>query len=162
MRATQILATGGIFATLFFAAPQRALAQNPNPQGGEDPLARFLFPPELVMSHQQAIGLSEQQRNTIQQQLQQAQAKFTSLQWRMSANAEKLMNLLQASPVDEARALAQVDEVLNTERDVKKTQISLLIRIKNTLTPEQQAKLSEMRRQLGPQRGPGMPGNPPD
>ena len=162
MRTTQIVSTGGIVATLLFAASHHALAQNPNPQGGEDPLARFLFPPELVMSHQQAIGLSEQQRNTIQEQLQQAQAKFTALQWRMSANAEKLMNLLQATPVDETQALAQVDQVLNTERDVKKTQISLLIRIKNALTAEQQAKLSEMRRQMGPQRGPGMPGNPPE
>jgi len=53
--------------------------------------------------------------------------------------------LLQATSVDEAQVLDQVDQILNTERDLKKTQLSLMIRIKNTLTPEQQAKLSQMR-----------------
>jgi len=79
----------------------------------------------------------------------------------MSGDAEKMTHLLQATPVDEAQVLDQVDKILNTERDVKKTQITLLVRIKNTLTPEQQAKLNEMRRQGMAERGMGAPGMPP-
>jgi len=163
MRAKQIVATGGIALALLLAASRGAVAQNPGPGPGpgEDPLARFLFPPELVMSHQQAIGLSERQRSAIQQELQKAQGKFSDLQWRMSGDAEKMTHLLQATPVDEAQVLDQVDKILNTERDVKKTQITLLVRIKNTLTPEQQSKLNEMRRQGMAERGMGAPGMPP-
>jgi Spy/CpxP family protein refolding chaperone len=47
--------------------------------------------------------------------------------------------------VDEAGALAQVDKVLGMEREVKRAQISLLIEIKNLLTPAQQQKLFDLR-----------------
>jgi Spy/CpxP family protein refolding chaperone len=40
--------------------------------------------------------------------------------------------------------LAEVDRILALEKDIKKTQISLLVRIKNVLTPAQQAKLSDL------------------
>ena len=39
-------------------------AQQP-PQAPDDPLARVLFPPELVMQHQQDIGLRAEQRAAI-------------------------------------------------------------------------------------------------
>ena len=42
-------------------------------------------------------------------------------------------------------ALAQVDEVLGVEREVKRAHITLLIQIKNTLSAEQQAKLAAAR-----------------
>jgi Spy/CpxP family protein refolding chaperone len=41
--------------------------------------------------------------------------------------------------------MSQLDKVLNSEREIKRTQISLLIRIKNKLTPEQQAQLQKLR-----------------
>jgi len=47
--------------------------------------------------------------------------------------------------VDETAVLAQVDKVLALERQVKRTQILLLVRIKNLLTEPQQAKLAELR-----------------
>jgi Spy/CpxP family protein refolding chaperone len=47
--------------------------------------------------------------------------------------------------VDEAAVLAQVDKILALERDVKRTQLSLVVRIKNLLTEPQQAKLNELR-----------------
>src|SRR5215216_147650 len=109
MRRTKTIAAAII--ALLLAVSRSGIAQMPGP--GQDPLARFLFPPELVMSHQQAIGLSDRQRSAIQQELQRAQGKFTDLQWRMSADAEKLTRLLQAAPVDEAQVLEQVDRILN-------------------------------------------------
>jgi hypothetical protein len=41
--------------------------------------------------------------------------------------------------------MAQLDKVLNTEREVKRTQIALMVRIKNKLTPEQQSRLRQLR-----------------
>jgi len=64
----------------------------------------------------------------------------------MQGEAEKLVRLLNARPVGENAVLAQVDQVLNRERDIKKAQISLLVRIKNMLRDDQQNKLMELRR----------------
>jgi len=58
---------------------------------------------------------------------------------------EKLLSLVKQPRVDEQQALAQLDKVLAAEREIKKEQVTLLVRIKNKLTPEQQSKLSELR-----------------
>ena len=68
------------------------------------------------------------------------------MQWDMQSESEKLVQLLKARPVDENAVLAQVDQVLKREREIKKAQISLLVRIKNLLTDWQQNKLMELRR----------------
>ena len=116
------------------------------PPGG-DPLARYLFPPELVMANQQAINLTDRQRSSLQQVMKDAQTKFIDLQFRMSGEVENLQRLLQPSSVDEAKVLEQVDRVLAVERDMKHAQLSLMIRIKNLLTERQQAQLGALRRQ---------------
>jgi Spy/CpxP family protein refolding chaperone len=45
---------------------------------------------------------------------------------------------------DEQQVLAQLEKVLAAEREIKRPQVMLLVRIKNKLTPEQQGKLSEL------------------
>jgi Spy/CpxP family protein refolding chaperone len=64
----------------------------------------------------------------------------------MQAETGKLAHLLHGSRIDEAAALAQADKVLGMETAVKKAQLSLLIRIKNLLTAQQQQQLIELRR----------------
>ncbi len=49
--------------------PMLLAAQQP---AGHDPLAENLFPPELVMSHQKAIGLDEAQKTYIRGELLKA------------------------------------------------------------------------------------------
>jgi hypothetical protein len=117
----------------------------PRPPG--DPLARYLFPPELIMANQRAINLTDAQRNSLQQAMADAQGKFIGLQFKMSSEVEKLQSLLQPPTVDEAKVLEQVDRVLGVERDVKRAQLSLMIRIKNLLTQRQQEQLGALRRQ---------------
>lgn len=112
---------------------------------GRDPIAENLFPPELVMSHQKAIGLDDTQKASIRGELLKAQTRFTELQWQLQDAMEALVSLLKQPAVDEPRILSQLDKVLNSERDIKRAQITLLVRIKNTLTPEQQARLQKLR-----------------
>ena len=119
-------------------------AQQP-PQAPDDPLARVLFPPELVMQHQQDIGLRAEQRAAITKAIQDFQTKVVDLQWRMQEQSQRLASLLEKPAVDQAAALMQVDEVLSVEREVKRAHITLLISIKNTLSAEQQAKLAAAR-----------------
>lgn len=114
-------------------------------QQGPDPFARYLFPPEMIMQHQGEIGLKDAQRDQIRAELQKAQATFTDVQWRMAPEGEKLEKLLQAPIVDEARVLAQVDAILALEREIKRTHIGLLVRIRNLLTDEQRTRLMQMK-----------------
>jgi len=127
------------------AAAQQPVPQPQPPQPPDDPLARVLFPPELVMQHQQDIGLRPEQRAGITKAIQDFQTKVVDLQWRMQDQAQRLTALLEKPAVDQAAALAQVDEVLGVEREVKRAHITLLIQIKNTLSAEQQARLSAAR-----------------
>lgn len=117
----------------------------------DDPFARYLFPPELVMANQQAINLTDRQRSAIQQAMKDAQGKFIDAQFKMSAEAEKLQRLLEGTSVDEAKILDQVDRVLAIEREVKHVQLTLMMKIKNQLTAEQQMTLTVMRGLRGAQ-----------
>jgi len=115
------------------------------PAAAEDPLARFLYPPELIMAHQEAIGLSDKQRTAIQDAVKEAQAKLVDMQFRMSGEVEKLQRLIQATTPDEPKVLDEVNRVLTLERDVKVTQMTLMVRIKSQLTERQQSQLNQMR-----------------
>jgi Spy/CpxP family protein refolding chaperone len=113
---------------------------------GSDPFAEHLFPPELVMRHSSDLALDERQRSAIKEAVQKAQSRFTDLQFDLQPEAEKMVGLLQARPVDESAVLAQADRIMALERDIKKTHLALLVRIKNELSAVQQQKLAGLRR----------------
>jgi Spy/CpxP family protein refolding chaperone len=114
-------------------------------QPDQDPIGQSFFAPELVIQHQEAIGLSAEQKDFFKAEIRQAQLKFTELQWKLQDEMEKLIALVKQPRVDEQQALAQLEKVLAAEREIKKEQVTLLVRIKNKLTPEQQSKLAELR-----------------
>ena len=114
-------------------------------QKPEDAIAALLFAPELVMQHQQKIGLKPAQRTAITSAIQEVQAKVIDVQWRMQEEMQKLIELLQSTPVNESAALAQVDRLFTAERDIKRAHLGLLIQIKNTLTKEQQSALQALK-----------------
>ena len=115
-------------------------------QGGPGPgFDQFLFPPELVMQQQQRIGLRPEQREAITEAIRQFQSAVVDLQWKMQEETQRLSELLRGPQVNETETLAQVDRVLAVEREIKRAHLSLLIRIKNTLSKEQQATLRSTR-----------------
>ncbi len=116
-----------------------------SPPPAPDPLGRFLYPPELVMAHQEAIGLTDKQKSSIQDAVKDAQGKVFDLQFKMSAEVEKLQRLVQASSPDEPKVLDEVNRVLTLERDVKVAQMTLMVRIKGQLTERQQSLLDQVR-----------------
>jgi hypothetical protein len=120
---------------------------NPCPAGlgGEDPMAKFLFPPDVIMSHQQAINLSDSQRTSIGTLIVDAQKNFVPAQFKIAAEMERLQSLIDGPAVDEGKVLDEVDRVLALERDIKRAQLTLMIRVKNLLTPQQQDALSKLR-----------------
>ncbi len=136
-------------AALFLLALLPAAVSAQAGGGGDDPFARYLFPPDRIMSHSLELGLDDAQKTAIRNEVQKAQPKFTDAQFELQAEGEKMIRLLQEKPVDETRVLAQVDRILTLEKQIKRTQISLLVRIKNVLTPAQQVQLSELQKAGG-------------
>jgi Spy/CpxP family protein refolding chaperone len=118
-------------------------------QPEQDPIAQSFFAPELVMQHQDAIGLSEEQKTHLKSEIREAQLKFTEWQWKLQDEREKLVGLIKQPHIEEKDALAQLEKVLAVEREIKRLQITMLVHIKNNLTPEQQAKLAEIRGKTG-------------
>jgi len=148
-----------------------AWAQPPfiGPPPPDHPMWNHLFPPELVMSNQKAIGLTPQQQEAIRAALKKAQARFFDLMWRLHAEGEEMDLLLRQQHVNEEEALEQLNKMLEIENEIKRTHFPLLVRIRNVLSPEQRAQLDAIRKQsphdrqgpIRPPEGPLPQGGPP-
>ena len=142
----------GVLLTVVFTS-----AQQPQPrpsQPGPDPLGEAIFPPELVMQHQREIGLTDEQKAFMRGEIQRVTVRFNELQWQLQDAMEALALTMKEGSVNEQQALAQLDKVLDTEREIKHLHIGLAIRIKNKLTPDQQDRLQQMKRMAPPQPRP--------
>ena len=121
---------------------------------------RQLFMPSLVMRHQSEIELTDAQREAITKEMAATQQKALELRWQLDQKSEAVSKLVAGDRVDEAAFLARAGEVLDLERQLKEAHLRLLIRIKNALTPAQQAKLAALRQREEPGRR-HPPGGPP-
>ena len=127
-------------------APSSLAAQDTDPALQEDPLFATLFAPELIMQHRRTIGLTDEQRDAISRLIQELQGRVVRLQWELLDELQELGQITGGTRVDLDRALDQMDSVLETEKRIKQAHLEMLVRIKNLLTPEQQAQLEEIRR----------------
>lgn len=160
-----ILATASVGGVLVSAQPQQPPQQPPQedrkgPPPPHDPLGDSLFPPDLIMSHQRELGLTDEQKTFMRGEIQRTTTRFNELQWQLQDAMESLHETMKANTVNEQMALSQLDKVLDSEREIKRMHMELAIRLKNKLTPDQQARLQRMRQQMKPPRdgGPGMGG----
>src|SRR5262245_3475598 len=135
-------------------APQGQPPQGP-PMMPHDPLADAMFPPEMIMQHARELDLTQAQKTFMRDEIQKTTTRFNELQWQLQDAMEALHETLKANPVNEQQALAQLDKVLDAEREIKRLHIGMGIRIKNQLTPAQQEKLMAMHSMMGPNAGHG-------
>lgn len=135
-----LLATAGVLG-----GSTEASAQEQTPALQEDPIFASLFPPELIMQHRRAIGLDDQQRDAISRLISDLQGRVLSLQWELLDEVEELGSITGAPRVDLDRAIDQMGDVLDKEKEIKQAHLEMLVRIKNLLTPRQQAQLRELR-----------------
>ena len=141
-----------IFAVLLgsFLLSWSPVFAQPNPGMPPDPIGQNLFPPDFVFAHADAIGLTDAQKASIQPLMMNAQSRFLDLQPKLQRAVQTMAGLLGQSRVDESQVLGHLEKVLGIEREIKRTQIGLMIRIKNVLTAEQQAKLRQLRPESAP------------
>ena len=116
-----------------------------------DPFAGAFFPPELILQAREQIGMSQQQLEAFQARVVKTQSQSEELRKKLDLESAALATLAKPERVEEAAILAQLDKVLDAERELKHLHISLVVAIKNLLTPEQQAKLQEMIKDGGAQ-----------
>src|SRR6266481_1592235 len=76
-------------------------------QPDQDPIGQSFFAPELVIQHQEAIGLNEEQKAYLKTEIRQAQLKFTEWQWKLQDEMEKLISFVRQPRVEEQETLAQ-------------------------------------------------------
>jgi Spy/CpxP family protein refolding chaperone len=121
---------------------------------------RTLFPPTLIMQHQSEIGLTAAQRDAITKEMTETQKAVLDLRWQLEEKTTALTTLLSADKVDEKAAMAQVDEVLKLEDQMKRLRLGFLIRVKNVLTPPQQDALRKLQPSEPHERRGAQPGGP--
>ncbi len=119
---------------------------------GPPPLERFLFPPDLVLSNQIALGMTGDQIAAIKKELGQTHDRVLDVQTDLRRVTEQLHGQLDKLKVDEAAALGLAAQAIDLEKQIKTAHLTLMIRIKNLLTPEQQEKLRAMQPPRGPER----------
>src|SRR6267378_7558840 len=112
---TRVLCICAVF--LFAAGASRA--QQPD----QDPIGQSFFAPELVIQHQEGIGLSAEQKEYFKTEIRQAQLKFTELQWKLQDEMEKLVSLVKQPRVDEQQILAQLEKLLAAEQQGKLSEL---------------------------------------
>jgi len=117
----------------------------PHPPPNPDPLAHLMFPPDMILGHARELNLTDEQKAFMRAEVQKATSTFQDLQWKLQDQAELLHETMKSTSVNEQQALAQLDKVLDIEREIKRLHIGLAVRLKNRLTPEQQEQLHTMR-----------------
>lgn len=125
--------------------------------GMDGPMDRNLFPPELVLMNQLALGLSLEQVEAIKRLIGDTQGRLLDVKVDLHRATEQLRATLQNTKVDEAAALGVASQAMDLEKRVKTAHLTLMIRVKNVLTEEQQDKA----RALKPERRMPPP-QPPD
>jgi Spy/CpxP family protein refolding chaperone len=165
---TAVFAVAFLFATVASAQEPGQPGHPPNAPGVDnlpnrpphppnpDPLAHLMFPPDMIMNHARQLNLTDEQKAFMRSEIQKTTASFQDLQWKLQDQMELLQETMKSTSVNEQQALAQLDKVLELEREIKRLHIGLAVRLKNRLTPEQQDQLHKMR----PDHPMGMPGGP--
>ncbi|MGD2123061.1 MAG: Spy/CpxP family protein refolding chaperone [Gemmatimonadota bacterium] len=111
----------------------------------EDPFGALVFTPEEIMQHRRAIDLNDEQRDAITRLIQDLQGEMVGLQWRLLDETESVKEAMEDPRVDLDRVMDRFTKALDTEMEIKRVHLELLIRIKNILTPSQQEELLRLR-----------------
>ncbi len=111
---------------------------------GKDVFKGKLFPPNVILEHQDDLGLTKDQYTAIRTAVVKVQSNVAEHEWDLREAYQKVMLELDKSPVDSNRVLELVDAALAAENKVKKMQVAMLIELRNLLTDEQMDYLREV------------------
>jgi Spy/CpxP family protein refolding chaperone len=110
-----------------------------------EPLAEYLYPPELVRLAAPALNLTEDQKAELQSADEKVSALLAQTKQALAQETAKLVALVKAEKLDNDAIMLQADKVMRLEQESKRATLALLLKIRETLTPEQFAKLKEFK-----------------
>lgn len=137
-----IRSIGSTIALLFIVGGSVSYAQQPG--AGKDVFKGKLFPPNVVLEHQDALGLTKEQFTAIRAAVVEVQSNVAEHEWDLRMAYQEVLRELDKSPIDDDRVLEFVDAALKAENKVKKLQVGMLIELRNLLTDEQMDYLREV------------------
>lgn len=129
----------GLFAVFLATA---AWAQGPGPQ--RDVFKGKLFPPNIILEHQDQLELTKEQFTAIRAAVVETQGNVAEHEWDLREAYQQVMSDLDEVPADEDKIMENVQKALLAENEVKKLQVRLLIELRNLLTDEQMAYLQSV------------------
>ena len=120
---------------LVFAAPTVAA------EGKDEPFKGKLFPPNVILEHKDQLNLTKQQFTEIRAAVVEVQSGVAEHEWDMAEAYQAMMTELDRETIDQAVVLEHATVALRAENEVKKKQISMLVKLRNLLNNEQVAYL---------------------
>ena len=132
-------------SSVFFTGTAQAQGRQGLRGAERDRFQQMVFGPELVMRNQNEIGLTAEQKQQLVVEMQSAQSDLVPLQLEMAELGESLAAVLEPAFVDEVTAVESAARFMQLESDLKLRHLTLVIRIKNLLSAEQQATLRQIR-----------------
>ena len=111
----------------------------------EDVFKGKLFAPNIILENQAELDLSKDQFTAIKKAVVEVQSNVAEHEWDVREAYLDMMQALDEVPIDEGRVLQLVGVALLAENEVKKEQMTMLIRLKNLLTAQQIAYLESVR-----------------
>jgi Spy/CpxP family protein refolding chaperone len=108
-----------------------------------------LFPPELILMNQVALGLSTEQVDAVKKQVGDTHSRVLDVQVDLHRVTEQLHTALEPPKVDESAVLALASQAMDLEKKIKAAHLTLMIRVKNLLTAEQQEKARDLASRRG-------------
>ena len=126
-------------------------------QSPADPIGGNLFPPDFIIANAEAIHFTDEQQQALRDTMEKIQERFSTLQQALQQETDALGKLLAQPAAAEAAVLAQLDKVMDRERELKRAQLALMLGIRGKLTDDQRAKLTELRA-----KNPGQQQPPPE
>lgn len=145
-----------LLAWAFLFSVGTAQAQSDPLQSAESNRQVFmmgLFPPDVIMKHQQRLGITSGQRKSISEAVKDFQSEVAELQWTMQNEQQQFKQALSGYTIENKQALAMAEGLLKMESEFKLAHYKLLFAIKNELTEEQidmiKSRLQEKRAQGG-------------
>ena len=103
-----------------------------------------LFAPNIILEQRNELNLTKQQFTEIRAAVVEIQSGIAEHEWDMQEAYQSLMLELEKAPIDEAEVLKYANTALLAENQVKKKQMTMLIRLKNLLSAEQIDYLESM------------------
>jgi Spy/CpxP family protein refolding chaperone len=114
--------------------------------GKKDVFKGKLFAPNIILEHQDELGLTKEQFTAIKAAVVEVQANVAEHEWDLREAYMQTLASLDESPIDEEQVMKNVEAALLAENQVKQLQVRMLIRLRKLLTDEQVEYLQAQRK----------------